>query len=42
MMVVWFLVLAWLGLRSIVAHPVVLTAVNPAYAVGFFVKHSTV
>jgi len=42
MMVVWFLVLAWLGLRSIVAHPVVLTAVNPAYAVGFFVEHSTV
>ena len=42
LMVVWFLVLAWLGLRSIVAHPVVLTAVNPAYAAEFFVKHSTV
>src|SRR3569833_3204539 len=37
MMVVWFLVLAWLGLRSIVAHPIVLTAVNPAYAAAFFV-----
>ncbi|HTM30715.1 MAG TPA: potassium transporter Kup [Vicinamibacterales bacterium] len=34
--VVWFVVIALLGVRSIAAHPAVLAAVNPAYAVEFF------
>lgn len=34
--VVWFLVLASLGLGQIVRHPGVLSALNPAYAVQFF------
>ena len=41
-MLVWFVVLAVLGIRSIVLHPVVLAAVNPAYAFRFFAEHSTV
>lgn len=36
-MVVWFSVLAILGLIGIVEHPGVLAAINPAYAVQFFV-----
>ncbi|MGE7139196.1 potassium transporter Kup [Luteibacter sp. NPDC031894] len=35
-MVLWFLVLAFLGLRQLVAHPQVLVALNPWYAVTFF------
>jgi KUP system potassium uptake protein len=35
-MVVWFTVLGLLGLRQIVAHPAVLRAVSPTYAVQFF------
>jgi KUP system potassium uptake protein len=35
-MVVWFCVLAVLGVASIVTQPVVLTAVSPIYAVDFF------
>ena len=38
-MTVWFLVLAVLGVRQIVAHPQVLHALNPWYAVQFFVRH---
>ena len=41
-MLLWFGVLAVLGIRSIVLHPVVLAAVNPAYAFAFFAEHSTV
>ncbi len=41
-MLLWFAVLAVLGIRSIVLHPVVLAAVNPAYAFTFFAEHSTV
>jgi KUP system potassium uptake protein len=41
-MLLWFVVLAGLGIHRIVLHPVVLQAVNPAYAVWFFVEHSTV
>src|SRR5882672_2142618 len=41
-MLLWFLVLAGLGVHRIVLHPVVLEAVNPAYAVWFFVEHSAV
>ncbi len=32
----WFVVLAVLGTRQILAHPDVLTAINPAHAVSFF------
>jgi KUP system potassium uptake protein len=38
-MVIWFLVLAGLGLRQLVAHPQVLAALNPWYAVTFFLEH---
>src|SRR5262245_10337484 len=41
-MLLWFLVLAGLGVRSIALHPVVLKAVNPLYAIWFFVDHSAV
>ena len=42
MMLVWFVVLALLGIHKIILHPVVLEAVNPAYAFAFFGAHSTV
>jgi KUP system potassium uptake protein len=35
-MVIWFSVLAALGLASIVTEPVVLTAVDPSHAIAFF------
>jgi KUP system potassium uptake protein len=35
-MVIWFAVLAILGVRSLLAHPVVLTAFDPRHAVTFF------
>jgi KUP system potassium uptake protein len=38
-MLLWFTVLAVLGLGSIVRQPGVLLAVNPAYAVEFFAMH---
>ena len=34
-MLIWFAVLAVLGLNSIVAHPAVLAAANPLWALGF-------
>jgi len=34
---VWFIVLVALGLPHIVANPAVLVALNPAYAIGFFI-----
>ncbi|MDP1826112.1 MAG: potassium transporter Kup [Archangium sp.] len=36
---VWFVVLAGLGIRGIAAHPGVLAALNPIYAVRFFLLH---
>jgi len=36
-MLVWFLVIAALGLSGIVANPVVLTALNPWHGIGFLV-----
>ena len=39
-MVVWFLVLAALGLAQVLRHPAVLAAVDPRYAVRFFADHS--
>jgi KUP system potassium uptake protein len=38
-MVVWFLTLAGLGAVQIAHYPAVLMAVNPFYAVSFFVQH---
>jgi KUP system potassium uptake protein len=35
-MLVWFVVLAFLGLRQLVANPSVLLAINPVFAVRFF------
>jgi KUP system potassium uptake protein len=35
-MVVWFVVIAVLGVRSLARQPVVLTAVDPRHAVSFF------
>ena len=39
---IWFVALVALGLPHIVAHPGVLVAVNPAYAVGFFLANPLV
>jgi KUP system potassium uptake protein len=38
-MVLWFIAIAVLGVRQIVAHPSVFAALNPAYAVRFFATH---
>ena len=40
-MTVWFLVLAVLGLRQIIANPQVLYAINPWHAVHFFASHGS-
>ena len=37
-MLTWFLILAGLGLRSIIANPEVLHALNPMWAVHFFLE----
>ena len=39
MMIVWFVVLGAMGIHSVAITPVVLAAINPMYAVGFFVEH---
>ena len=41
-MLVWFLVLAILGISGIMKNPEVLHALNPAYAVEFFVHYKSV
>lgn len=41
-MLLWFLVLAVLGGRSILANPEVLQALNPAWAVRFFLEYKSV
>ena len=40
-MTLWFLVLAVLGTRQIIANPQVLYAINPMYAVQFFLNHGS-
>ena len=40
-MVVWFAVLALLGIVHVMDHPSVLAAVNPLYAVRFFAEFTT-
>ncbi|KJG71941.1 potassium transport protein Kup, partial [Raoultella planticola] len=41
-MLIWFLLLAVLGARSIIANPEVLQALNPYWAVHFFLEYKTV
>lgn len=41
-MLAWFLILAALGLRSIIANPDVLHALNPMWAVHFFLEYKVV
>ncbi|BDU23093.1 putative potassium transport system protein kup [Dyella sp. GSA-30] len=36
---IWFVVVAWLGVRQLLGNPQVLYAVNPMYAVRFIVTH---
>jgi KUP system potassium uptake protein len=38
-MSVWFTVIALLGIRGIVAHPVILQALSPSYALSFLFGH---
>ena len=38
-MLLWFLVLAALGLTHVIEHPAVMAAVNPVYAVRFFARN---
>src|SRR5215207_8399919 len=38
-MLLWFLVLAALGLTHVIEHPAVMAAVNPLYAVRFFARN---
>ncbi|MBM7122601.1 potassium transporter Kup [Dyella kyungheensis] len=38
-MIVWFVVLAVLGVNQIMQHPQVLWALSPVYAVRFFISH---
>jgi KUP system potassium uptake protein len=38
-MSIWFIVIGVLGVRAIAAHPVILEALSPSYAVGFLVGH---
>ena len=40
-MLVWFIVIAVLGLGKILDHPEVLTAINPFYALTFLANHGT-
>jgi KUP system potassium uptake protein len=38
-MSIWFTVIGLLGIRGIVAHPVILEALSPSYALGFLFGH---
>ncbi len=42
MMLAWFIMLAALGARSIIANPEVLQALNPYWAVNFFLEYKKV
>jgi len=39
LMILWFIVLAVLGVSAIMQHPSVIVAVNPIYAVEFFIQN---
>jgi KUP system potassium uptake protein len=38
-MLVWFVIIACLGIQQIIRMPAVLAAVNPSYALSFFIEH---
>ena len=38
-MAIWFTILAALGIKGIVGHPVILEALSPTYAIGFLAGH---
>ena len=38
-MAIWFTVIALLGIRGVVSHPVILEALSPTYAMGFLSGH---
>ena len=38
-MLLWFIVIAVLGVTGILRHPAVIAALNPLYAIGFLAKH---
>jgi KUP system potassium uptake protein len=40
-MVLWFIVLAMLGIAQIVQHPGIIKAINPWYSWQFFIEHKT-
>ncbi|HEY2270675.1 MAG TPA: KUP/HAK/KT family potassium transporter [Streptosporangiaceae bacterium] len=40
-MAVWFTILAALGVKGIAAHPVILEALSPTYAIGYLAGHFT-
>ncbi|HEX3965449.1 MAG TPA: KUP/HAK/KT family potassium transporter [Trebonia sp.] len=40
-MVVWFTVIALLGIHGIIGHPAILKALSPTYAIGFLAGHFT-
>jgi KUP system potassium uptake protein len=40
-MVVWFIVLAMLGIAQIAQHPGIIKAINPWYSWQFFIEHKT-
>jgi KUP system potassium uptake protein len=40
-MLLWFVTIATLGVRSIIATPGILRALNPLHGVGFFERHGT-
>jgi KUP system potassium uptake protein len=40
-MLLWFIVIAVIGAAGTIAHPKVIAAVNPAYAIGFLVRHGS-
>ena len=41
-MAVWFTVIGLIGVRGIAAHPAILKALSPSYALGFLVGHFSV
>jgi KUP system potassium uptake protein len=38
-MAIWFTILAALGIKGIIGHPVILEALSPTYAIGFLAGH---
>ena len=38
-MIVWFVAIGWAGVHGIMAHPQILAALSPTYALGFLATH---